>query len=263
MNRFLLRLFFVFVLFTLVAAFAPQKAYATHSWGGYHWARTANPFILKVGDNLTSNWDSYLATTISDWTLSDVLDLTRIDGNGSKNCRSTAGRVETCNKKYGNNGWLGLAQIWASGQHITQGTVKVNDTYFNTATYNTPAWREMVMCQEVGHTLGLDHQDENFSNSNLGTCMDYTNDPSRNDGLGDNLHPNAHDYKELDIIYAHLDSFTTLSQKIAQLAQTYGDNAGENRGEWGRLVRQTGKLAVFEKDFGFGNKLFTFVIFAE
>jgi hypothetical protein len=29
--------------------------------------------------------------------------------------------------------------------------------------------------------------------------MDYTNDPSTNQ------HPNAHDYEELDIIYAHLD----------------------------------------------------------
>jgi hypothetical protein len=40
------------------------------------------------------------------------------------------------------------------------------------------------MCQEVGHTFGLDHQDENFNNTNLGTCMDYTNDPSTNQ------HPN-------------------------------------------------------------------------
>ena len=52
---------------------------------------------------------------------------------------------------------------------------EVNDTYFNTAKYNTPVWRNLVMCQEVGHTLGLDHQDEIFDNVNLGTCMDYTN----------------------------------------------------------------------------------------
>jgi len=113
---------------------------------------------------------------------------------------ATVGRVEVCNNTYGNNGWLGVAQIWASGSHITQGTVRLNDTYFNTATYNTPAWRNLVTCQEVGHTFGLDHQDENFNNPNLGTCMDYTNDPSTNQ------HPNAHDYEELDIIYnSHLD----------------------------------------------------------
>ena len=60
------------------------------------------------------------------------------------------------------------------------------------------------MCQEVGHTLGLDHQDENFDNPNLGTCMDYTSDP------GTNQHPNQHDYDELEAIYAHLDTTTTV-----------------------------------------------------
>ena len=60
------------------------------------------------------------------------------------------------------------------------------------------------MCQEVGHTFGLDHQDENFNNANLGTCMDYTNDPSTNQ------HPNKHDYDELITIYSHLDSTTTV-----------------------------------------------------
>lgn len=32
-----------------------------------------------------------------------------------------------------NNGWLGIASISVNGSHITQGTVKLNDTYFNQA----------------------------------------------------------------------------------------------------------------------------------
>jgi hypothetical protein len=51
------------------------------------------------------------------------------------------------------------------------------------------------MCQEVGHTFRLDHQDEKFNNVNLGTCMDYTSDPDGSlNGELSNLHPNAHDY---------------------------------------------------------------------
>src|SRR3989344_3141497 len=42
---------------------------ATHSWGGYHWARTANPFTLKLGDNVSSTWDPYLTATVSDWSV--------------------------------------------------------------------------------------------------------------------------------------------------------------------------------------------------
>jgi hypothetical protein len=193
--------------------FGALPASATHSWNGYHWARTANPFTLKLGDNLSSNWKSYLSTTSSDWSKSTVLDTTIVAGQSTKRCRATSGRVEVCNGTYGNNGWLGVAQIWlASGtKHITQGTVKVNDTYFNTATYNTPAWRNLVMCQEVGHTFGLDHQDEDFNNKPLGTCMDYSNDPTQNQ------HPNQHDYDELGIIYSHLDSTTTVGAAAGSL----------------------------------------------
>jgi hypothetical protein len=206
-------------LIACLASVFTSTAAANHSWGGYHWARTTNSFTLKLGDNVTADWDSYLATTSSDWSQSTVLDTTIVAGQSKGNCRPTSGRVEVCNRNYGNNGWLGQAQIWITGgTHITQGTTKVNDTYFTTPTYNTTAWRNLVMCQEVGHTLGLDHQDENFDNPNLGTCMDYTNDPSTNQ------HPNRHDYDELVTIYSHLDSFTTVGA-TAPTGAAHADNA--------------------------------------
>lgn len=252
----------------IALALLASAVYATHSWGGYHWARTANPFNLKLGDNVTTDWDSYLAKASSDWSTptggaTKVLNTNVVPGQSKANCRPTSGRVEVCDKAYGNNGWLGLAQIWVSGLHITQATSKMNDTYFSTSPYNTPAWKQFVMCQEVGHTFGLDHQDTNFDNPNLGTCMDYTNDPSRNDGAGTNLQPNQHDYDELAIIYAHLDSFTTVGQTKGQAAQQAATANLENPGEWGRLVKQSGRVAVYERDFGGGNKVFTFVIWAK
>ena len=33
-------------------------ASATNSWGGYHWARTTPQFTLKLGNNLSSGWQS-------------------------------------------------------------------------------------------------------------------------------------------------------------------------------------------------------------
>ncbi len=232
----------------------PGSVFASHSWAGYHWARTSNPFTLKLGDNVTSTWDSYLATTSSDWTTSTVLNTTIVPGGSRpRNCRATTGRVEVCNASYGDNGWLGVASIWITGgTHITQGTVKVNDTYFSSAQYNTPAWRNLVMCQEVGHTLGLDHQDENFDNANLGTCMDYTNDPSTNQ------HPNTHDYDQLVAIYTHLDSTTTVGQTTPTGAAT-GSSAA-----WGREVSRSrdGHVSVFVRDLGAGNRVVTRVIWA-
>ena len=115
-----------------------------------------------------------------------------------------------------------------------------------------------MACQEIGHTLGLDHQDENFNNANLGTCMDYTNNPSTNQ------HPNAHDYEELGIIYGHLDSFATL------LSGTIGKNnagaeASLSDAELGTVLKKDsrGRPSLYGRDIGKGEKLFTFVYWAE
>lgn len=255
------------IIFVLGIAGVASIASANHAWGNYHWARTTASFSLSLGDNVSSVWDSYLALASADWSVSTVLDTHIVAGAAGRNCRATAGRVEVCNKSYGNNGWLGIASIWINGDHIVQGTVKMNDTYFNTSTYNTPAWRQMVLCQEVGHTFGLNHQDENFNNLNLGTCMDYTNDPARNDGVGNNLHPNAHDYDELAIIYAHLDTTTTISQSTSSLKgrAAIAEELGDNPTTWGKEISRSvdGHASLFEKDFGNGQKVFTHVFWAE
>jgi len=227
-----------------------------HSWGSYHWARTANPFTLKLGDNITTAWDNYLVTTSNDWSLSSALDTAIVSGSvNAKTCKATLGRANVCNSKYGSNGWLGVASIWATGSHITQGTVKLNDTYFSTAKYNTSAWRNLVMCQEVGHIFGLDHQDENFSNPPLGTCMDYSNDPIPNQ------HPNQHDYDQLATIYTHLDSTTTTSQTVSGLP----NNNASDSAEWGTALRKDskGRTSLYVRDLGNNEKVFTFVLWAD
>lgn len=259
------------LVFVAVAAFVlPAVARGSHSWGDYHWARASNPVSLNVGDNCTAAWDPYLNGAIADWNaITSKVRLTRVSGGTRpKTCKPSTGRIEVCNERYGNNGWLGLAQIWVSGGHITQAVAKMNDTYFNTAAYNTPAWRRLVMCQEVAHDFGLDHQDETFNNANLGSCMDYTNDPDG--GLGgaasndpSNEHPNAHDAQQLDTIYGHVDSAAQIGA-----AATNGGAAGvpgrldlNDPAGWGRLVAASpgGGIEVYELDLGGGRKQLTIV----
>jgi hypothetical protein len=207
------------VLLLVLVALAAAPVFASHSWGGYHWARQSNPFTMKVNDNLSSNWEPYLQEAVQDWNSSNVFDFVVIWQNeltSDRKCGSVAGQIEICNTTYGQNGWLGIAGISVSGTHITKGYTKLNDTYFNMAQYNTPAWRRLVTCQEIAHDIGLAHQDETFNNTNLGSCMDYTNDPdggaggfSSNDPS--NEHPNSHDFSMISSIYNHNDSTTTIS----------------------------------------------------
>lgn len=264
MNAKIRSVLFVAVLAALLLVLAiSATASASHSWNGYHWARTSNPFTLKLGDNVSGLWDGMLVTASSDWSQSNVLDTTIVaGGTAPKSCRPTAGRVEVCSARYGNTGWLGVAQIWISGgTHITQGTVKNNDYYFGNSTYayNNTAEMQHVICQEVGHTFGLDHQ--STDGSSLNTCMDYYHNTSASDTQS--THPNSHDYQELATIYSHLDSTTTVGQAAQMPAAMGGDFSAPN--SWGKLVSQSrdGRESTYAHDFGGGNMVVTHVIWAK
>lgn len=242
---------------------------ASHAWGNYHWARNANPFSLTIGDSVTPAWDNYLNGAISDWDVATELALVKATGINNlkpKLCKAVAGRVEVCNERYGRNGWLGIAQIWTSGDHITQATAKMNDSYFDLPQYNTPAWRRLVMCQEVAHDFGLDHQDEVNNNPNLGSCMDYTNDPDGGEGGASqtdpsNEHTNSHDFDQLSIMYAHLDSAVSALTSVSKPSVASVDEPSE----WGKAVGKdaSGRSNKFEQDLGKGKKVITHVFWAE
>jgi hypothetical protein len=269
------------ILFVLLTLMVASVASANHSWGGYHWARKSNPFTLKLYDNLDPVWESYLSKAVTDWNKSTVLDYNVIVNtplSSDRKCSSTTGAVEICNTTYGQNGWLGIAGISLSGGHIVKGYTKLNDTYFAMARYNTPAYRQFVTCQEIGHDFGLDHQDETFANANLGSCMDYTDDPDGGAGGASstdpaNTSPNQHDYDQISTIYAHTDSTNSYSLMSglqlateAHLLPVVGADfdEGNEPWEWGTPVRWDGqgKANTFYMDLGNGNARVTHVLWA-
>ncbi|MFN2525479.1 MAG: hypothetical protein ABR505_04355, partial [Actinomycetota bacterium] len=186
-------------LLSLLAA-TSLPAGANHSWEGFHWFRTANPANLEVVDSLVGSWDGMLPAVVGDWNSSSVLNLTATAGADSlverTACLPIPGKIRACNAKYADPTWLGLATVWLNGDHIVQATTQVNDTWFDTDFYNDPNAKRHVLCQEIGHDFGLDHQ---YTEP---TCMDDLN------GLFDPafISPGAHDYAQLDSIYAHLDT---------------------------------------------------------
>ena len=265
----------VAALAAVSAAALSVPASATHSWGGYHWAGNGSNLTLKINKAITSQWTTSVNTAISDWNASDELTLTSATSSANrKKCSPIAGQILVCNDSYGQRGWLGIASIWLSNGHISQGTTKLNDSYFNQAQYNTPAWRSLVACQEIGHDFGLDHQDEGFGPPNLGTCMDYTNDPDGGGAYGpSNENLNAHDSAMLNTIYDHDDGFTTATASTNFGIRAVGqrtpatppsDSAGDSPGEWGRAIHSDGlgRPDVFVKDLGGGRKVITHVFWA-
>ena len=187
----------------------PGAALPTQSWNGYHWARTG-PLQIALGDNVESTWKPYFTTAATQWTAANNIDFAATLGStAASTCAPVYGTVQVCNANYGATRWLGYATVWTTGAYILEATVKLNDYYFAEARYGTAAWRAMTMCQEIGHTLGLAHNDTIRTDLNNGTCMDYTNDPTgtvnRGNGTLANIAPSASDFAALDGIYATLD----------------------------------------------------------
>ena len=255
-------------LLVLAVLAVPLTASATNAWSKYHWERTTDvPLALSYGDNTDPNspWPAHLSVANVDWNASVVLTNT-VDPGRSTACSPDRGFVEVCAEDYGNNGWLGVAGIWVTrgkDKHITRGYVKLNDFYFNQEFYNTNDWRQLVTCQEVGHTFGLAHQDESFTNANLGTCMDYTSDPAGN------TQPNTHDYDQLLLIYDghHFSSGDNDEGGGGGPPPGRGNNrngTGAEHSEFGRAIHSDpdGRPDVFELDLPGGEKLITHVTWA-
>lgn len=266
MNKMMMR-----VALLSCAALVAGPAVANHAWGSYHWGRTSNPLKLEIRTAISSKWTASVNTAIGDWDQSNVLQLSGPvpSGANAKKCTAITGKVLVCNAAYGQRGWLGIASIWLSGNHITKATTKLNDSYHNYAPYNSPAWRALVACQEIGHDFGLGHQDENFSNANLNTCMDYTNNPDSNQ------HPNQHDYDQLSSIYSHLDSINTSATQSTDFGirvrgkpsvapPGLNDEAGNSPAEWGKAIGSDGKGRpnLFVQELGGGRRKVTHVFWA-
>jgi hypothetical protein len=273
-----------------VATLTAGPAAANHQWGTYHWANngTGVSLDLKHAFRDPDNWMSYYTEAIGDWESSgSPLALTDKGPSGTdpKKCSPIAGQILVCSESYGFRGWLGVAQIWLSGDHITQGITKLNNSYYSTATYNTDGWRDLVMCQEIGHDFGLGHQDETFDNQNLGTCMDYTNAPDGGGSYGlPNRAPNAHDYDVLNstAMYgsAHSDGSSggggddgggcnPRSPKCSgqdafsfrEVGRPVPSSTQGNSGEWGRAIGEdgAGRPDTFLLDLGNGRRKITHV----
>jgi hypothetical protein len=293
-----------------VAALGLQisTAHGTHSWSNYHWARadTGTHVVFTLEHNLTSEkWNvkpsgadkTFLEQASGDWSAAAEIHISGInypnppDAGKCEVKRNFSGpldsNIDVCSKEYGFKGWLGLAQIWVIDGHIIKGVAKLNDSYFKSGTYDDPLWRDLVMCQEVGHVFGLGHQDEDFYNDDLKdidgveTCMDYTNRPAGNG------QPNQHDYDQLELIYDHPDSDGN-DETVDNTGPGNGKGGRPNKGgmpgklvsvsgfefatyvrndpsEWGTAVAFTdkGQPRVFVKDQDNGVTVVTHVTWTE
>ena len=191
-----------------------------------------------------------------------------------RKCNPIAGQILVCNESYGNRGWLGIASIWLSNGHISQGTTKLNDTYFNQAQYNTPAWRAFVACPGNWPRLWARSPGRGVRPAKPRHLHGLHQRPRwRRRYSPSNEHPNAHDYAMLNTIYNHDDGFDV--DGFDQLRHPCGWTKAASRSPIRRSARRqpgrmgprdpsrwAGRPDVFEQQLGSGRKVITHVFWA-
>ena len=234
--------------FCMLAASAPVSATTlpTQSWNGYHWAHTGSLAIM-VGNNTASKWAPYLATAEAAWSTDKYIDYLPTAGmTNASTCAGVYGTIQVCSGNYGATGWSGWTTVTTSGTQITGATIKLNDYYFNQAKYNNAAYFQQVICQELGNALGLQDADRTYTNANVGSCMDYTNDPSGTKGTNGtlaNIAPSTTDFSHLDTIYATLDKTQLVFTKPTTSGNAQAASVPEP-GSWSLMLIGFGALGV-------------------
>jgi hypothetical protein len=267
------------VILLALFALTPARITATHNWGGgaygYHWQRTSAAIrYIPIRRFHSAVWLTRFATAYARWrsaAMTKVRPVLAATGGPRNPCPFAVNQITSCDGSYGNTGWLGLASIsyYIATKHIVTGTSKVNNTYFNLAQYNTIPWRQLVICQEIGHNFGLGHVNVTYNTPNTGSCMDYTNDPDGGPGGvsptdPNNMYPNAHDYALINSKHNHVGAAMILpgfdseedeqTPTITELPAAVAAFDPVKLSELGTLmaIGDGGRTEVYQKDFGNG-----------
>ena len=262
------------LLLLALAALLPPPTAASHVWSNFHWRRTSSAILnIPVRRFHSSAWLTRFNTAMTDWrksSMTKVRPFQQSTGGPSNTCPAALNKITSCDGSYGNTGWLGLATVWTfSGGHIAQGTSKVNNTYFNTSAYNTVPWRQLVICQEIGHLFGIGHVNIIFTNANTGSCMDYTNDPDGGPGGAsssdpNNMHPNSHDYSLINSRHNHIGSILPgfAPEREVEMSAAAATFNPMKLSDLGTLmsIGDGGRTERYQREFGGGVTATSFVI---
>eukprot|EP00588_Corethron_pennatum_P009711 CAMPEP_0194272752 /NCGR_PEP_ID=MMETSP0169-20130528/6229_1 /TAXON_ID=218684 /ORGANISM="Corethron pennatum, Strain L29A3" /LENGTH=518 /DNA_ID=CAMNT_0039015491 /DNA_START=178 /DNA_END=1734 /DNA_ORIENTATION=- len=181
--------------------------------------------VLTVANACSSDWDEHFSEAVSEWDRLgeklemygnvDILELTKKEVGRDVECSQSPGLLKVCNGNYGDTGWKGINEVRIQGGYISSSVAKMNEFYLGdengeglgVSAFETKKKlmneRRYTMCHELGHGLGLGHQDTDFLNADLNTCMDYTSRP------WNNLIPNEEDFVKLGHLYGG-DNFVTI-----------------------------------------------------
>ena len=155
---------------------------------------------VTIINSLSPSLQPLLASTVRTWEYGSPLHpaiAVDLKTEATYGCPRSMDAIRVCDNDYGKTGWAGFEVAVSNNDGFIQmSLVRINTHYLKSTNL---VYNRYVMCHELGHAFGLDHQDENFNNENVGSCMDYTRKHQ------DSLAPNVFDWQALLNTYGKLD----------------------------------------------------------
>jgi hypothetical protein len=152
-----------------------------------HWSKPSDDerkIIIRDSVENSNSYDTKLGNVISDWGSSSKFKFVRqsaeTDSTTRLNCPmpTNYGRVRVCNHSNYTFSFAGLANVRYNDQgHIQRGRVRVKNSV-------SESEKRPLLCQELGHTLGLGHR------STTASCMHQNASAAA-------ASPDQHDYEQL------------------------------------------------------------------
>lgn len=186
---------------------------------------------LTLHNAMTEDWQATLVRAVQNWDngVPDALTLAIAKVEEEPACEPEFGIFKICNGDYGATSWHGMNTVLLRGRFVVASTTRLNEYFLGTS---SEATRLFTLCHEIGHGFGLPHGDEDFSNEDTGSCMDYTSNPSNNS------EPNERNYSDLASLYG------TVSPRRSLLTSSIVTPLLTTKPDWAKLQNATAELEL-------------------
>jgi hypothetical protein len=220
-----------------------------------HWRHSQVPFTLNLLNHASSNWPKPLKYAANSWETPEMVKFNIVNSKPSPYCEIYPESMNFCSWNDA-DGWLSqMMYVQGPGDpHIIATVVAVNDAYLMTpkSKYNTDAWRNYILCQSFGWTMGIKYSFESGDSlQSLNSCMNVFTDFAKVQQM---QNPDQDDINEMIGLYKHTDDnpSSSISYIVTQA------NALWKQKDFGTLIDSTENgVQVYEQSLGNGYKMVT------